>query len=62
MRARRISQTDFHLEARYTDEKFSFFKRCTREFTEEHLRGDWRTEKGLRQDQVSLRNKTPNCS
>jgi len=30
--------TDFHLEARYPDEKFSFFKRCTREFTEEHLR------------------------
>jgi HEPN domain-containing protein len=30
--------TDFHLEARYPDEKFSFFKKCTREFTEEHLR------------------------
>jgi HEPN domain-containing protein len=30
--------TDFHLEARYPDEKFSFFKKCTRGFTEEHLR------------------------
>ena len=25
--------TDFNLEARYPDEKFSFHKRCTREFT-----------------------------
>lgn len=25
--------TDFNLEARYPDEKFSFYKRCTREFT-----------------------------
>jgi len=30
--------TDFHLEARYPDEKFTFFKKCTREFTDEHLR------------------------
>jgi HEPN domain-containing protein len=30
--------TDFNLEARYPDEKFSFFKKCTREFTEEHLK------------------------
>lgn len=30
--------TDFHLEARYPDEKFSFFKKCTKGFTEEHLR------------------------
>ena len=30
--------TDFHLEARYPDEQFSFFKKCTREFTKEHLR------------------------
>lgn len=26
--------TDFNLEARYPDEKFSFYRRCTREFTE----------------------------
>lgn len=26
--------TDFNLEARYPDEKFSFQKRCTREFTQ----------------------------
>jgi HEPN domain-containing protein len=30
--------TDFHLETRYPDEQFSFFKKCTRKFTEEHLR------------------------
>ncbi len=30
--------SDFHLEARYPDEKFSFFKKCTSEFTKEHLR------------------------
>jgi HEPN domain-containing protein len=30
--------TDFNLEARYPDEKFSFFKRCTIEFTESNLR------------------------
>ncbi len=29
--------TDFNLEARYPDEKFSFYKRCTKEFTKEHL-------------------------
>ena len=29
--------TDFNLEARYPDEKFSFYKKCTREFTEYHL-------------------------
>lgn len=29
--------TDFNLEARYPDEKFSFHKRCTREFTVLHL-------------------------
>ncbi len=25
--------TDFNLEARYPDEKFSFYKRCTKDFT-----------------------------
>lgn len=30
--------TDFNTEARYPDEKFSFFKKCTQEYTEEHLR------------------------
>ena len=30
--------TDFNLEARYPDEKFSFQKRCTRDFTEHHLK------------------------
>ena len=30
--------TDFHLEARYPDEKFSFFKKCTREFAKEYLK------------------------
>ena len=30
--------TDFHLEARYPDEKFSFFKKCTKEFTDEHFK------------------------
>ena len=29
--------TDFNLEARYPDEKFSFQKRCTREFTINYL-------------------------
>lgn len=31
------SVTDFNLEARYPDEKFSFRKRCTREFTIQYL-------------------------
>lgn len=30
--------TDFNLEARYPDEKFSFQKKCTKEFTENYLR------------------------
>ena len=30
--------TDFNMEARYPDEKFSFKKRCTRDFTEKYLR------------------------
>lgn len=30
--------TDFNLEARYPDEKFSFKKRCTEEFTRKYLR------------------------
>jgi len=30
--------TDFNLEARYPDEKFSFYKKCTRKFTEKHLK------------------------
>ena len=30
--------TDFHVEARYPDEKFSFYKKCTQEFTEHYLK------------------------
>ncbi len=30
--------TDFNLEARYPDEKFSFKKRCTEEFTQKYLK------------------------
>jgi HEPN domain-containing protein len=30
--------TDFNLEARYPDEKFSFQKKCTKEFTETSLK------------------------
>ncbi|MDO9230807.1 MAG: HEPN domain-containing protein [Syntrophales bacterium] len=30
--------TDFNLEARYPDEKFSFYKKCTQEFTEGYLK------------------------
>ncbi len=29
--------TDFHIEARYPDEKFSFRKKCTRSFTEWYI-------------------------
>jgi len=29
--------TDFNLESRYPDEKFSFYKRCTKEFTVNYL-------------------------
>ncbi len=29
--------TDFNLEARYPDERFSFYKRCTKEFTETYM-------------------------
>lgn len=29
--------TDFNLEARYPDEKFSFYKKCTKEFTLHYL-------------------------
>lgn len=29
--------TDFNLEARYPDEKFSFYKKCTRDFTYQYL-------------------------
>ena len=29
--------TDFNMEARYPDEKFSFKKRCTKDFTERYL-------------------------
>jgi len=29
--------TDFNLEARYPDEKFSFYKKCTQEFTHQYL-------------------------
>jgi HEPN domain-containing protein len=29
--------TDFNLEARYPDERFSFYKKCTREFTLKYL-------------------------
>lgn len=30
--------TDFNLEARYPDEKFSFKKKCTQSFTEKYLK------------------------
>ncbi len=30
--------TDFNIEARYPDIKFSFFKRCTQEFTENYFK------------------------
>ena len=30
--------TDFNLETRYPDEKFSFHKKCTREFTKTYLK------------------------
>jgi hypothetical protein len=30
--------TDFNMEARYPDEKFSFKKRCTRDFSKKYLR------------------------
>jgi len=30
--------TDFNLEARYPDEKFSFRKKCTKEFTGKYLK------------------------
>lgn len=30
--------TDFNIEARYPDIKFSFFKKCTKEFTEEYFK------------------------
>ena len=30
--------TDFNLEARYPDEKFSFKKRCTKDFTEKYMK------------------------
>jgi len=30
--------TDFNLEARYPDEKFSFKKKCTRDFAEKYLK------------------------
>ena len=29
--------TDFNLEARYPDEKFDFYKKCTKEFTKSNL-------------------------
>ena len=41
--------TDFNLEARYPDEKFSFHKRCTREFTENYLKNIEETRKWLLQ-------------
>ncbi|MBI5893627.1 MAG: HEPN domain-containing protein [Deltaproteobacteria bacterium] len=30
--------TDFNLESRYPDEKFSFYKRCTKEFAGENIK------------------------
>ncbi len=30
--------TDFNLEARYPDEKFSFHQKCTKEFTSNYLK------------------------
>lgn len=31
--------TTFHISGRYDDEKFSFYKRCTKSFTTNHLNG-----------------------
>jgi len=30
--------TDFNLEARYPDEKFTFYKKCTKDFTSHYLK------------------------
>ena len=41
--------SDFNLEARYPDEKFSFYKKCTREFTEKNLKDIEEIQKWLLQ-------------
>lgn len=41
--------TDFNLEARYPDEKFSFYKKCTREFAETYMRRIGETKEWLLQ-------------
>lgn len=41
--------TDFNLEARYPDEKFSFQKKCTREFTASYLAQIEEMQRWLRQ-------------
>lgn len=41
--------TDFNMEARYPDEKFSFKKRCTKDFTEKYLIKIGETKKWLLQ-------------
>ena len=33
-----IDINDFNLEARYPDQRYSFYKLCTKEFTEEYFR------------------------
>ena len=42
--------TEFHIEARYPDEKKDFYKKCTEEFTQEKFSGiesvyKWLTQK-----------------
>lgn len=41
--------TDFNLEARYPDEKFSFYKKCTEEFTAANLKKIEETKEWLLQ-------------
>jgi HEPN domain-containing protein len=46
--------TDFNLEARYPDEKFSFYKRCTYEFAVNYLNKIEEMKSWLRQKMRSL--------
>jgi HEPN domain-containing protein len=42
--------TDFNLEARYPDEKFSFYQKCTKTFTESNMREIKEIREWLRQE------------
>ncbi len=42
--------TDFNLEARYPDEKFAFYKKCTRKFTKTYLEKIERLKKWLQKE------------